>query len=287
MKKITLLFLFVSCIAFSQAAGDILFVGFNADGDKDFAIVAMKDLPANTEIYFTDNEPNADGNGNSNSEGTLKWVTGASVVSVGTVVTFTDVDSGANTGFGVSVGTLTYPDAGFSISGSGDAIYATYGNPSENEVTTWIAGLQNKIGTETNFAKTGLSLTENYVVIDDTASKDGGQFKPSLRSGETTAAAYSALIVNEANWVTSTTDGESFLPFDTTPFSFSTLSFDELEDEAIKISIVNNKVTSSKGSVLKILNILGQEVANDNISKGIYLVLVQVDGKFETFKMMF
>lgn len=290
MKKITLLFLSISITVFSQSSGDILFIGFNANGDKDFSIVAMKDLPTNTIIYFTDNGPNSTGNGKigGTSEGVLKWNTGTSVISSGTVVTFTDIDQVGNANFGSSLGILTYPDAGFNISAAdGDVIYATYGSPIDNTVTTWIAGLQNNNeGTEANFSQTGLSTTSNYVVIDNTASKDGGQFKVSLRSGQTSTAAYSALIVDEANWDTHTTDGESFLPFDTTPFTFSTLSVQKLEFEDVKISILDNKITSSKGTILKILNTLGQEIPNDNIAKGIYLVLVQLDGKLETFKIM-
>ena len=54
---------FITTSIIAQSTGDITFVGFNADGDDDFAVLVLKDLPANTLIYFTDNEPNVAGNG--------------------------------------------------------------------------------------------------------------------------------------------------------------------------------------------------------------------------------
>ena len=37
----------------AQSPGDIAFIAFNADGDDDFAIVALADLAANSTIYIT------------------------------------------------------------------------------------------------------------------------------------------------------------------------------------------------------------------------------------------
>ena len=63
-----------------HTTGDITFVGINADNPDDFAFLLLKDLPANTLIYFTDNEPNVAGNGVADTnEGTIKWDTGGSV----------------------------------------------------------------------------------------------------------------------------------------------------------------------------------------------------------------
>ncbi|MDO6425262.1 hypothetical protein, partial [Saccharophagus degradans] len=68
-------------------------------------------------------------------------------------------------------------DLGFNISASGDNIFATLGNPATGNVTKWLAGLENRnTGQGTNFAITGLNTTSTYVVIGDTASKDGGKY---------------------------------------------------------------------------------------------------------------
>lgn len=286
MKRITQILMFISfAFSYAQNAGDILFIGFNANGDSDFAIVSMVDLPPNTEIYFTDNEPNVDGNGNSNSEGVLLWSTGASVISKGTVVVFTDIDSGSNTNFGVSVGSLSVTDAGFNISTSGDAIYASYGNPSENEVTQWIAGIQNSNGgLETNFSATGLNVSSNFVVIAATASKDGGVYSGTRINK--TEAEFATLITNESNWTTSTSDGESLLPFSSVVFSFSVLSNPKLTAVDVGLQIKNNKFVCTNATILGVVNIVGQQVANYNLGTGLYFVEILYGGAAYKLKVI-
>lgn len=44
--------MFVSSV-FSQNSSDLLFTGFNADGDKDFSVLVMDDLEPNTLVCFT------------------------------------------------------------------------------------------------------------------------------------------------------------------------------------------------------------------------------------------
>lgn len=285
MKKIIQLLVFVSSVfVHAQSAGDILFTGFNADGDKDFSIVALKDLNANTIIYFTDSEPNAAGNGNSDSEGVLKWDTGASVINAGTVIVFTDVDSASNLNFGSSVGVLTVVDAGFNIATSGDVVYATYGDPSTNSVTKWIAGIQNNDdGLEANFSATGLSVTSNYVVIDNTASKDGGEYT-GTRTGKTVEE-YKSLIVDEENWTTMTDNTSTLLPFDDTPFSITTLSVANISKEKIQFTNISGILNTSRGHVIKIINMLGQEVKNSQLQSGFYFVFVNIDGNVVKYKI--
>ena len=58
----------------AQSPGDIAFIAFNADGDDDFAIVALTELAANSTIYITDNESDGAG-GITSGEGTLTWFT--------------------------------------------------------------------------------------------------------------------------------------------------------------------------------------------------------------------
>ena len=89
--KVVLVIMFMVTIGWGLSTGDIAFTAFNADGDDDFAIVALVDIPANTNIYFSDNEPNSDGTGFADyNEGQLKWATGGSTISAGTIFVFTD-----------------------------------------------------------------------------------------------------------------------------------------------------------------------------------------------------
>ncbi len=234
MKRILLTFglcLLTAGMSFGQSAGDIAFVGFNADGDDDFAIVALVDISANTTIYFTDNEPNAAGDGFLDfNEGSLTWDTGGSLISAGTVITFTDTDSDGNANFGASVGTLTTSsfDAGMNLSGSGDALYAVIGSPDGDNITAWLAGAQNASGNEgANFSATGLTDGTDFVDISGgSGTPDGGEYDRSTTSGSKSDLL--AEINDSANWTLEASNGENLLPFTTTSFTVSSSSIPDL-----------------------------------------------------------
>jgi hypothetical protein len=247
MKKITLsmLLLFVSVIFVGQSAlgqamhsitmgvdigdslsaGDVAFTAFNADGDDDFAIAALIDIPANTTLYFTDNEPNADGDGFIDfGEGTVQWESGASVISAGTIIVFTDTDNGSNTNFGASVGTLSVPsfDAGMNLAGGGDALYCVEGSPDGNNITAWLAGIQNETNNQgANFGATGLTVGTTFINFYLSGSPDGGEYN-GARAGEEAFSDYLPLLGNSANWVTESSNGENILPISTVPFTLLT-----------------------------------------------------------------
>ena len=124
---------FITCNAvnYGQSTGDIAFTAFNADGDKDFAIVALADISANSTIYFTDRESIDPGDFNT-GEGTLIWTTGASIISAGTIIVFTDTDNGSNANFGASIGSLSEV-GNFNISASRDAVFAYTGTDTDTE----------------------------------------------------------------------------------------------------------------------------------------------------------
>ncbi|NIJ43968.1 hypothetical protein FHR24_000407 [Wenyingzhuangia heitensis] len=285
MKKIIQFLVFVcSSFIYAQSSGDILFIGFNADGEKDLAIVVLKDLGANTIIYFTDSEPNISGDGNSDTEGILRWDTGLSLIPAGTVVVFTDVDSASNPSFGSSIGNLTVTDAGFNIATSGDAVYATYGDPGNNMVTTWIAGIQNNNeGLEANFSATGLSITSNFVVIDNTASKDGGAYS-GVRTNKTVSE-YKTLIVDEENWTTMTDSTDDLLPFNSTSFTFPTLGLNNLTSNKVIFSNVSGQIVVNKGNVVDIINLMGQKVHNIHLVSGVYFVTVNINDVVVRYKV--
>ena len=223
MKKIyTLLFtLLITSVGFAQlSTGDIAFTAFNADGDDDFAIVALADIPANTTIYFTDNEP-ATATTLTTGEGKVVWASGASIISAGTIIVFTDTDSSGNPSFGASLGTLTNGvDTGMNLAGGGDALYAYHGTD-EDTVTTWLAGIQNEANNEgVGFITTGLTIGTTFINYFASGSPDGG-FYSGDRASESLFADYLTLLGNNANWTTNTGDGEALLPISTTAFTIS------------------------------------------------------------------
>lgn len=292
MKKVTLkLLLLITSFLFAQNQGDIAFVGYNADGDDDFAIVVLSDIPAGTTIYFTDSEPNDAGTGmNDTSEGVVSWATGGSVINAGTVVAFTDIDNESNESFGASIGTITRSTPGIELASSsgGDELFATLGNPATDEVTVWLTGIEvHDNGRPLNFSQTGLTPGTDYLVMDKYADANGAKYIGS-RTGKTVSE-YKSLIntYHQDQWDASSGDGESLLPFETTPFQFITLYTDVNTIEGVILSVKNRKIITNKGTIVSVQNMLGQQVLNQNLIEGIYIVTVVKDNvtKNYTFAM--
>lgn len=191
---------------FSQLnAGDIAFVAFNSDGDDDFAIVALDNIPANTTIYITDNESDGSGGLVDKNEGTLAWSTGASIIPVGTVVVFNNTN--ANGSETVSTGTVSEPDGGFNITDQ-DGLIAFLGTDEETP-TSFIAAIQ--IGNDSSqlgpfdgdgitLSNTGLVIGNSIIIFDDSASPDGAYYNGN-RSNQTSFSNYYTLIADDnLNW---------------------------------------------------------------------------------------
>jgi len=212
--RAVLLCFFVTCnsVIYGQSTGDIAFTAFNADGDKDFAIVTLADISANSTIYFTDRESIEPGDFNT-GEGTLVWTTGASIINAGTIIVFTDIDNDSNLNFGASIGSLSRIGS-FNIGASKDAIFAYTGTDTDT-VTTFITAIQigNSAAETGDLTGTGLTTGTTHIIIDLVASPDGGHYKGS-RSSQSTYANYLTLLGDAANnWTTtsSTGDGETLL----------------------------------------------------------------------------
>ncbi len=204
--------------ALGQSAGDIAFIGFNADSLKDLQIVVLSDLPSTT-IYFTDNE--WDSTTFTSGEGALTWVTGGAI-SAGTVVSFNEVNSAGNTNFGASMGSLTRSGS-FNPGGSNEAIYAFLGTDSSTP-TTFLASISNEVYDTGAPVGTlfGTGLTESTTAVNIDGDEDVAVYTGLRQALDKTA--YLALIGNTANWTTADGSGNqsgSFLPFSTTLFEFT------------------------------------------------------------------
>lgn len=172
----------------------------------------------NETIYFTDNESNGSG-GLTSGEGAIRWDTGLTLISAGTVVTFTDVGDSSN--LFSSLGTLTDGFGTLNLAQAGDAIFAFQG-ANDTTVTNFIAGIQNATDNFGDLTGTGLTpgLTANTFAAS--GHPDGGDYS-GARLGSTNFSDYLALLGVPTNWTTNTSNGEAILPFDTTPFSISAI----------------------------------------------------------------
>ena len=219
MKKLytLLITLMVAALGFGQTGpGDIAFTAFNADGGDDFAIVALVDIAANTEIYFTDNEP-ATAATLTTGEGTLLWDSGGSLISAGSIVVFTDASSGARS---ASSGTLTGAGGSLNLAAGGDALYAFIGS-SATAVTGWLAGIQNEAGNQgAGFGTTGLTAGTTFIDFYISGNPDGGEYT-GPRAGEAAFSDYLTELGDNSNWTIQTSNGELILPIPTTAFTIS------------------------------------------------------------------
>lgn len=220
MKKIyVLLFtLTLTSLSFGQTTGDIAFIGFNADGADDIAIVVLADIAANTTIYITDNEVNGLALADTN-EGELTWVTGADIITSGTVVTFTDISTG--TSCVVSHGSIS-EGSSFNLSTGGDAVFMFLGTDASTP-TVFLAGVQNESGNAGTLEGSGLTDGSTFFTFTNSGSPDGGYYSGD-RDTQAAFTDYINLISIPANWTTETSDGELVLPFVNTPFTLGTPS---------------------------------------------------------------
>lgn len=225
-------FLLNSVTGNSQSIGDIAFVAFNTDGDKDFSIVILADITPNSTIYFTDDETNGSG-GFVGSEGIITWSTGSKTIFAGTIVIFTDIDQNTNPNFSASIGTITRSGS-FGLSGSKDGIIA-YTGTDANIPTTYLAALQ--IGNADSelgpfdvdgitLTATSLTIGTTITVIDNVASPDGGKYTGS-KSNKTIYSDYLTTISDKTNWTTvsSSGDGETLLPYSEEAFTINTTNW--------------------------------------------------------------
>jgi len=94
--KVTALLALLSIGAFhgkasAFALGDFAFTSFNSREDG-WALVALIDVPANSLLYFTDNEATNATTFNT-GESYHSWNSGAALIPAGTVVRFSAIDS--------------------------------------------------------------------------------------------------------------------------------------------------------------------------------------------------
>lgn len=221
--KITQLFLFLFTTAFYgqvSQAGDIAFVGFNADANDDLAIVTFQDILPNTTIIFCDSEWNGSSFGT--DEGDFTWDSGATTIPAGTIITFNAISSALTP----SVGSITVNNAG-GISSSSEAIFAFLGTPPRT-VSTMLAAIANDSGAFGTLDNSGLTLGTTAIVLPNGA--DVAQYN-GPRTG-LTQASFLAALNNMNYWDSEDGSGDQSangsapdLPFDTTVFTLGTTSY--------------------------------------------------------------
>ncbi|WP_353932537.1 endonuclease/exonuclease/phosphatase family protein [Okeanomitos corallinicola TIOX110] len=209
-------------------AGNIAFVGFNADGNDNIAFVALVDINPNEVIIFEDNEWNGTA-WNDTNEGAFSW-TSDSLISAGTIIRIDNIGSGEITS---STGTITQPVAergnNRGLSASGEVLYAYQGDGNSPTFITAIAagGFSESNGTLTN---TGLTAGVNALDLSSLVANgaDIAAFN-SDRTGAADFADYLPIINNPSNWIAQDGSGDQSIdtvapdvPFSNTAFTLAT-----------------------------------------------------------------
>jgi len=185
----------------SLSEGDLAFIAFDADVSDGFAVVALAEIPANANIYFTDNAWTNSPAGLLDSEGALTWATGGSAIPAGTVIRF---ELGGMT---ADYGTVSETDAGFDIGVANDGILAFIGN-SDDDPTTFLAAVGNGTSAQNCFG----TLDGTGLTLGDTALLFGSDWDVAeyvaTRNGEDAFADYRALITDTSNWMSQDDTGD-------------------------------------------------------------------------------
>lgn len=204
MRVLSLVFLWLlfGSVKAQLSAGDLMFVGFNADSTDNFAIVTLVNIPANSTIYFSDNEWNGSAIGSggafvTTTEGEMTWQTGASVINAGTVITFNETSSGTNPGFGSSIGTIS---GNINLNASNEVLYAYEGSDDETP-TLFLSAIANSGFDMTNGTLVGTGLTSGANAIGLTGGEDVLIYNGSTIC-TTTLSFCSAQIADPLNWIT-------------------------------------------------------------------------------------
>lgn len=211
-------------------AGDIMFTGFNADGDDNVAFLALEDIPANTTIYFTDSE--WDGTAFGTDENDFTWVSGASTISAGTVIKIDGLDATISTSHGSVTG-------GTGLSKNGDALFA-YTGTALRQPTSFLTAIANTPSAYGNLNGTGLieGLTATTLADITDIAEYVGPTSGIDKNG------YLSYFNDLTNWVSQDTGADDQndgiapdLPFTSTSFTFSTT--DVTAPFVANVSVVN------------------------------------------------
>lgn len=171
-------------------AGDIMFVGFNADGTDGFAFATLTLIPAGTTLYITDN--NWNGLTFPATEGTISWLVGAAIPA-GNVIVFGNTATGPVT---VNFGSATLTGS-LNLNVTDESLYCFLGSSPTVPTTFLTAYSSNNFGSGNTLTGTGLTAGTNAV------SNSGGNdvcvyVPPSPCSVSIVTCA--GLITNSANW---------------------------------------------------------------------------------------
>ena len=185
----------------AQTSGQVMFVGFNADGNDGFAFVTLVDIPNGNNIHFNDNEWDEVSAFNDNSETEMTWQNNTgSAITAGTVITITD----SNTTPVVDIGTIT--TGTISLAASNEVLYMFLGVDNETP-TTFLSAIANDGFSLANGSLVNTGLTAGVNAVSITGDEDIMIYLNNSNCNGTVAEC-AMLIATSANWDTEDGGGD-------------------------------------------------------------------------------
>ncbi|MBT1699794.1 T9SS type A sorting domain-containing protein [Fulvivirgaceae bacterium PWU4] len=195
---VLLVVLLAPIVATAQTAGQVMFVGYNADGTDGFSFVTFVDIASGTNIRFNDNEWNGTAFDADGTDGSMTWTTAASIPA-GTVITINNsrTTPSASTGT-VSGGTID-------LDAANEVLYMFLGT-SVSAPTTFLSAIANNGFSAANGQLPGtLSTTASAISIS--GNEDVMVYTGSTNCNSTVAAC-AAAVTAAASWTTQDTSAD-------------------------------------------------------------------------------
>jgi hypothetical protein len=202
------------------SAGAIAFVAFQGATTDYFRIVALQDIPANTRIWFSDNE--WDGSLGTPAftagEGNSVWTSPGSTITKGTVIEFA-----------VTAGTVTNGTGAFSsgLSSTQEQLFAYQGTAA---IPTFVAGFTTGVtissGTPTDintWIPSGLTSGTNFMALSGTGTNFGSSY--------ITSATHNRSLADMRSHIHNTSNSTTSNSTTTTYSSWPTYTFNIIADE--------------------------------------------------------
>lgn len=219
-NKILLLLLLLPGVifegAYGQSTGDIAVIGFNSDGDDDFALTTFTDIPSGTTIYFTDRSWDGANEEFTGSEGAYTYTVPSGGFNAGDVIAINPDNETASDG-----GLISHASGNFNLTNGGDELYfylSSGGETPEDNPATFLFAITNDNAWDANeLDNTGLS--DGTTALSDIGGSinDNGEYI-GTREG-TISTLKSEIRKNESNWKTTDESGDQSITFKTTSFS--------------------------------------------------------------------
>lgn len=250
-------------------AGDIAFVGFNADGNDNLAFVALVDIAAGETLFFEDNEWNGTGWVDTN-ENAFSW-TATTPITAGTIIKIDNI-SGAVTAGGISASTgsvafVNGRGSGRGIAASNEVIYVYQGSAAS---PTFITAIANSGFSAGNGSLSGTGLTVGVNALEFTTGSDIAEYT-AARSGQASFSTYRSLINNSGNWLTQDGSGDQGIDGAAPDVPFSVTAFTTAaSNPSVNLSLSATTGSEAGQTVITVTATASSPVAGDQtVSLGV------------------